>query len=237
MPKTDAIEVITFDLDNTLWDVGHTIRRAEQSLRAWLLEHTPSTLEIYASDAVQGIRADVVAQNPGQQHDLSFLRTEVLRACMLATGMGPTQAQETAEAAFGVFFVGRNDVVFFDHALRILDELSQNYRLFALTNGNADIQRVGIGRFFEGTVSSADVGASKPDPAMFNAVLARAGVSATSAVHIGDHLADDILGGNRAGMHTIWFNRDGAFANSGESQPSAEVQSLDALPGSIATLT
>ena len=119
----------------------------------------------------------------------------------------------------------------------MLSDLSQEYRLFALTNGNADIHRVGIGQFFEGAISSADVGASKPDPAMFNAALSQSGVSAPGAVHIGDHLYDDILGANRAGMHSIWFNRDGAYDNDGESKPSAEVQSLSALPDSIARLS
>lgn len=237
MRKVNSIQVITFDLDNTLWDVGQTIRRAEKSLRQWMQDNTPGALEVYASDAVEGIRADVVARSPSQRHDLSFLRTEVLRSCMLESGLGESQAKASAEAAFDVFFAGRNKVVFFDNALKVLNDLSQGYRLFALTNGNADIHRVGIGQFFEGAVSSADVGASKPDPAMFSAVLTQAKVTAAEAVHIGDHLSDDILGANRAGMHSIWFNRDGAYDNDGETQPSAEVQSLSALPISIAGLS
>lgn len=237
MPRAESIQVVTFDLDNTLWDVGHTIRRAEKSLREWMHNNTPGALEVYASEAVEGIRSDVVARNPGLRHDLSFLRTEVLRSCMLESGFSTGRAQEFAEAAFDVFFVSRNDVCFFDDALTVLSDLSQEYRLFALTNGNADIHRVGIGQFFEGAISSADVGASKPDPAMFNAALSQAGVSAPGAVHIGDHLYDDILGANRAGMHSIWFNRDGAYDNDGESKPSAEVQSLSALPDSIARLS
>ena len=237
MRKVNSIQVITFDLDNTLWDVGQTIRRAEKSLRQWMQDNTPSALEVYTSDAVEGIRADVVARCPSQRHDLSFLRTEVLRSCMLESGLGESQAKASAEAAFDVFFAGRNEVVFFDNALKVLNDLSQGYRLFALTNGNADIHRVGIGQFFEGAVSSADVGASKPDPAMFSAVLTQAKVTAAEAVHIGDHLSDDILGANRAGMHSIWFNRDGAYDNDGETQPSAEVQSLSALPISIAGLS
>lgn len=236
MPKADPIQVVTFDLDNTLWDVGQTIRRAEQSLRQWMQNNTPGALEVYASDAIEGIRADVVARNPSHRHDLSFLRTEMLRSCMLESGLSQQQAQESAQAAFDVFFVGRNDVVFFHDALKVLENLSQEYRLFALTNGNADIQRVGIGQYFTGAVSSADVGASKPDPAMFSAVLSQAKVPAAQAVHIGDHLSDDILGANRAGMHSIWFNRDGAYENDGSSKPSAEVQSLSALPNSIAQL-
>lgn len=236
VPSSNSIEVVTFDLDNTLWDVGLTITRAEKNLRNWMLGNTPAALEIYTSDAMADIRGEVVERYPDQRHDLTFLRIQVLQSCMQRSGLNPHQAQKTAEAAFEVFFEGRNDVVFFQDALTVLEGLSQRYRLFALTNGNANIDRVGIGEFFEGAVSSADVGASKPDPKMFNAVLDQAAVPASKAVHIGDHLSDDILGANRVGMHSIWFNRDGAYANDGESMPSAEVQQLADLPRSIADL-
>ena len=40
------IKLVTFDLDNTLWDVMKTIVRAEKMLRAWLSENTPDALDI-----------------------------------------------------------------------------------------------------------------------------------------------------------------------------------------------
>ena len=98
---------------------------------------------------------------------------------MLESGLEEVDALSAASRAFDVFFLGRNQVVFYDGALEVLQNLSQRYRLFALTNGNANIDRVGIGGYFEGAVSSADVGASKPDLKMFHAVLNRAGVAET----------------------------------------------------------
>ena len=230
------IELITFDLDNTLWDVTQTIIRAEQSLRQWMQENTSDALAIYASDAVDGIRQGVLNQFPEKRHDLSFLRTQVLYQCMLESGLEEVDALSAASRAFDVFFLGRNQVVFYDGALEVLQNLSQRYRLFALTNGNANIDRVGIGGYFEGAVSSADVGASKPDLKMFHAVLNRAGVAANRAVHIGDHLSDDILGANNAGMLSIWYNHNGAFTNDSASAPSGVVHKLSELPESIESL-
>jgi putative hydrolase of the HAD superfamily len=236
MKQATQIELVTFDLDNTLWDVSQTIVRAEQSLRQWMQANTADALTVYTSNGIGDIRQRVLDQYPDKHHDLSFLRTQILYECMLASGLAKQDAASAASRAFDVFFVGRNEVVFYDGALDVLANLSQRYRLFALTNGNANIDRVGIGKYFEGAVSSADVGASKPDPKMFSAVLSRAGVAAHQAVHIGDHLSDDILGANNAGMLSLWYNHNGAFTNDSESVPSAEVHRLSQLPATIASL-
>ena len=234
--QTAQIELVTFDLDNTLWDVTQTIVRAEQSLRRWMQENTADALTVYTSDAIGDIRESVLEQHPDKRHDLSFLRTRILYECMLASGLAKSDAASAASQAFDVFFIGRNEVIFYDGALEVLANLSQHYRLFALTNGNANIERVGISKYFEGAVSSADVGASKPDPKMFRTVLDRAGVAANQAVHIGDHLSDDILGANNAGMLSLWYNHNGEFANDSASMPSGEVHRLSELPETIANL-
>jgi putative hydrolase of the HAD superfamily len=71
---------------------------------------------------------------------------------------------------------------------------------------------------------------------MFRTVLTRAGVPAHQAVHIGDHLSDDILGANNAGMLSLWYNHNGEFANDSASVPSGEVHRLSDLPRMIANL-
>ena len=231
-----SIDLVTFDLDNTLWDVMQTITGAEKLLRDWMAEQTPAALAVYASEQIAGIREQVLVTHAEKRHDLSFLRIQVLRQCMIAANMSPADAEENANQAFAVFFAGRNDVVFYPNALETLEILSQHYTLFALTNGNADIERVGIGRFFSGAVSSADVGASKPDQQMFTAVLTKADVQAARAVHIGDHLSDDVFGANRAGMRTIWFNHERQATNNTDHEPTAEAHALADLPDLIASL-
>ena len=151
--------------------------------------------------------------------------------------MTPEDAEENAIQAFEVFFAARNDVAFYPNAIKTLEILSQRYALYALTNGNANIDRAGIGNFFSGAVSSADVGASKPDNEMFISVLTKAGVVPERAVHIGDHLSDDIFGANRAGMRSIWFNHEGQSINDTDHQPTAEARELIQLPDIIARLS
>lgn len=231
--QNKQIEVVTLDLDNTLWDVEATIIVAEKNMRLWMRDNVPDALEIYKSEAAAEIRSKVVADNPTQIHDLTFLRIEVLFRIIAASGVASRQARSFAEEAFAVFFKGRNNVAFFPGALEMLDLLSQRYRLFSLTNGNADVEQVGIARFLAGAVSSADVGASKPSRQMFDAALNKAGVGADQCIHIGDHLTDDIEGANNAGMHSLWVNMTQHVRSESDAQANIEVTSLAALPQAL----
>ena len=67
---------------------------------------------------------------------------------------------------------------------------------------------------------SAEVGKRKPSPAIFEAALAQAGVSAAEAVMVGDRLREDVAGAQAVGMSAIqatWFADD----DSGLATPDA----------------
>ena len=227
------IKVVTLDLDNTLWDIEATKIIAEKNMRLWMRDNVPKALAIYKSYSTSEIRGKVLADNPTQIHNLTFLRVEVLFQVIKASGVAGAQARIFAKEAFAVFFKGRNNVVFFPGALEMLELLSHRYKLFSLTNGNADVEQVGIAKFLAGAVSSADVGASKPSREMFEAVINKAGVNADQCIHVGDHLTDDIEGANNAGMHTIWVNMTHHASADNEAKADIEVTSLAALPKAI----
>ena len=136
---------ISFDLDNTLWDVDQIIIRAEQSMRDWMREHTPDAYVAYTPEVIQPIRERVMRKHAHAATDLSFLRTELLYELMRQTGYGHAEARAQAKRAFEVFFEGRNTIEFFPGALDAIRTLAEDYRLLALTNGNADIHRAGLG--------------------------------------------------------------------------------------------
>ena len=233
------VRLITFDLDNTLWDVEQVVGRAEHAMRRWLGEHAPETLDAYQGEGILERRKTLVETRPELRHDLSALRIAVLEQCARETGLGTRQAQRLAEQAFDVFMVGRHDVEYFEGALDTLSILARDYQLAALTNGNAAIERLGLDRFFEFGITAADAGASKPQPHMFEMALRRSGVAAEHAVHIGDHLVDDIAGAAGVGMRTVLVEikdhrplHDDAQAGS----PDHRVDRLEALPAIIAAL-
>ncbi len=237
MPRTMAdIRLVTFDLDNTLWDVGTVIRHAENAMAVWLDEAVPGYRPLMTPETIQEIRQALVDAEPTLGHDVSRLREAVLQAGMRRLGMTEAAAREQARAAFLVFFEARQQVVFFEHALETLARLAERYQLAALTNGNAHIGRIGLTKYFSFAFASADVSASKPAPDIFHAALDRAGVRANESIHIGDHLVDDIHGAGRVGMHTIWVNRAGNDRSHGtetHTQPTEVVDCLSQLPEAV----
>ena len=228
------IRLITFDLDNTLWDVGEVIRGAERAMYARLDESAPGYRALMTPEKVQEVRQAVVAADPDLGHDVSRLREAVLYEGMRQLGLPEDAARERAKDAFLVFFEARQQVVFFEHALETLARLSERYQLAALTNGNAHIGRIGLEKYFSFAFASADVSASKPAPDIFHAALDRAGVRANESIHIGDNLVDDIHGAGSVGMHTIWVNlADDAAAVEMHTQPSQVVDCLSQLPDAV----
>ncbi len=227
------LQLITLDLDNTLWDVDSIIIKAEGELLKWLGEHVPDSLQHYQGERLDEIRAAVFAEFHHQAHDLSFMRTQVLYEVIRRTGMQDREARQRAQQAFEVFFEGRNRVVFFPGALDMLEDLSRRFNIYALTNGNANIEKAGLSGYLSGAYSSADVGAKKPHPDMFHAPLTELDLHPQQAVHIGDHLVDDIHGANAVGMHSIWVNLTEHYRSDNDSTPTREVADLSAVAQAV----
>lgn len=226
------IRLVTFDLDNTLWAVDGVIRRAEAALNAWLDQHAPAYNRLDARQKV-AIREAIVAADPAIVHDISRLRETILRETCEHCGYGTERAAELAAGAFEEFLDWRHRIDFFPNAVEVLAELAERYTLAALTDGNADFERLGLDRYFAFGYCAADVGAKKPDPKMFERALARSGVRPEEAVHIGDNPIADIQGAAAAGMASIWVNLVGA-----EEVPAATatVTRLEDLPAAVARL-
>jgi putative hydrolase of the HAD superfamily len=122
----------------------------------------------------------------------------------------------------------------------LLRALHGSRRLGLITNGAPDLQWTkirgcGIGEFFESITVSGEVGAAKPDPAIFRRALEGMNAEASRSVMIGDTLATDIAGAARAGMRGIWVNVAGATPD-GETRPDRTVRSLGEIPQLIQEL-
>jgi putative hydrolase of the HAD superfamily len=230
------IRLITFDLDNTLWDVGQVIQQAEETMNAWLDTEVPEYRHRIDRDARMELREQVIAELPEASFNVSALREEILYRGMLLCGLEKNQARDHARQAFSTFFEARQQVVFYDNALESLRHLAEHFELAALTNGNADIAMIGLDRYFSFAFSSADVAASKPAPDIFHAALQQAGVSAEESIHVGDNLLDDIHGAGSVGMHTIWIRHADQPESVTHTQPSEVVEHLIDLPEAVARI-
>ena len=209
MTALRGVTALTLDLDDTLWPVRPPLVAAEKTLAGWLAAHAPATAAGTPPAAMLALRAQVAAEHPHWAHDLSAIRLETIRRALRLHGDDPA----LAEAAFEAFFETRHQVTFYDDVLPALERLARRYRLVAVSNGNAEIARVGLGRFFAGSVSARLHGVAKPAASIFHAACAAAGAPPAQVLHLGDDPALDIDGALAAGLHAGWVCRaDGAYA-------------------------
>ena len=196
--------VLSFDLDDTLWAVEPVMIAAEGAMIAWLRERHPQVLGAHDARSLRAMRMRVFEEYPERAHDMTFLRRRALENLFAAAGRPLKHADE----AFEVFFAERNRVKLYDEVAASLERLSGRYRLYALSNGNADLGRCGIAHLFEGHITAISAGAAKPDPRIFARLRDAAQVEASRVLHIGDDPQADVIGAMQAGMQAAWLNRD-----------------------------
>ena len=220
------IRAITLDLDDTLWPVWPTIARAEAVLQAWLAAQAPATAALYAQSGTRKAHRDhICSTRPDLAHDLSAQRRESIRRGLVQAGEDPA----LAETAFEVFFAERQRVDLYADTLPALEYLSSRFAIVALSNGNADVQRVGLGRYFHASVSARDAGVAKPDARIFQRGAQAAGVAPEQVLHIGDDAEMDGVGALAVGMQMAWVNRAGHDWTSVDHTPHLAVTDLGAL--------
>lgn len=215
------VQAIIFDLDNTLWDVGPVILRAEHAMMACLAERYPRILELHTAESMRDLRARMALEHPAMRHDFTWLRKQALRAHAREAGY----PESLAEEVFAVFYRARNEVSLYDDVLPSLSALRRRYRLFAISNGNADLGVIGLSGYFEVSLAARDAGMLKPDPRIFHLLLERAGLEPRQAVHVGDEPEADVEGARQAGVVPVWVNRHGG-AWPRETAPPLAIRSL-----------
>ncbi len=197
------IKAISFDLDDTLWPVAPAIEKAEQALLDWFVEHAPNVANT-GMDGLKAYRDKVWEQMPELAHDFSALRLHAIRSAL----KDHEYPEDLAHAGFAAFFAARNQVTLFKPVLPVLAELQKTYRLAALTNGNADIEEIGIGQFFDVHVRAAQVGAAKPDRQIFQHLISTLDLQPDQILHVGDSLEHDVAGAQAVGMPCVWLTAE-----------------------------
>ena len=205
-----TIKSISFDLDDTLWPLMPNIVEAEKTTNEWIKENFPGTAALLGKQDVIEIRDKLIKEDPNLMNQISDLRKLMFYELNIRAGYGKEESENMAEEAFEIYFKGRNAVTFYEGVIETLELLKKNYSLGVITNGNADLQVIGIDNLFDYIFSAADLNAHKPDPVMFEAVINRTGLRAEEICHIGDHPINDVKASLDFGMTPIWFNYEKA---------------------------
>jgi putative hydrolase of the HAD superfamily len=197
------IHALTLDLDDTLWPIAPVIELAEAALQDFLLQHAPAAARRWPLAAMRELREQVAAEHPQLAHDFTAQRRISLQRALSSVGAD----LDLVEPAFRAFIDARHQVELYADVSAALPRLGQGRRLAALTNGNADVHRLGVGEHFGFAISAREHGAAKPDPGIFLAACRRFGLPPAQVLHVGDDPWLDVAGAAGAGLRTCWINR------------------------------
>jgi 2-haloalkanoic acid dehalogenase type II len=197
------VRAIAFDLDNTLWDVEPVLARAEERLSAWLHTNCPRLTASLSSEDMRRARAQLASREPHNAHDMTYLRLTALRQHAREHGYDDSLASQ----AFEVFLAARNEVQVYADVAPALARLGSRYALASLSNGNADLKRIGLDHVFAVSLNAQQIGAAKPQRRCFERLTAELHLSAAEVVYVGDDPLLDVVAARQAGLPTAWMNR------------------------------
>jgi 2-haloalkanoic acid dehalogenase type II len=221
---TLPIRAITLDLDDTLWPIEPVMLRAEAQLEDWMKTHCPQVAAAFPIPAMRALREQTYLDHPHLAHDFTALRKISLRQAFSPHGLD----EEWVERAFGVFYSARNEVECYVDAIPALEQLAQRWPLVSISNGNADLERIGLKRFFQFSLTAREHGVAKPHADIFHSACRRLGLPPGEVLHVGDDPILDVVGAHQAGMRTAWINRTGA-AWTHEATPEIQLTHLGEL--------
>jgi putative hydrolase of the HAD superfamily len=194
---------VAFDLDNTLWDIGPVIERAEARLRAWLSAHCPRIPERVSIEEMRAAREALALEEPHNAHDFTYLRLVSLARHARECGYD----EDVAHRAFEVFFAARNELELFTDVRAGLERLRSRFPLATLSNGNADLARIGLAEFFVVSLNARQIGVGKPHPHCFERLARDLRLHPRNIVYVGDDPVLDVEAARAAGLSTVWVNR------------------------------
>ncbi|MEP6484083.1 MAG: HAD-IA family hydrolase [Rudaea sp.] len=219
-----GIRAITLDLDDTLWPIAPVMTRAEERLDAWLQQHCPRAAVNYPIHAMRELRDRIAQENPHVSHDFTAQRKLSLQAALLPHGYEDSHVDD----AFTEFYAARNEIDCYPDSWAALERLAARYPLISITNGNADLERIGMMHFFQHAITARGCGVAKPDAQIFKVACDKLVMRADEILHVGDDPHLDVIGAHRAGLRTAWINRTGA-AWSHDIEPDVVVHDLGML--------
>ncbi|MEV5750228.1 HAD family hydrolase [Actinoallomurus sp. NPDC052308] len=238
------IRAVFFDLDATLVDYDRaawhaTVRRVCAALTADAPHiHPDRVFDAYtgAYAAHLGGAEGIIARSAGGSAEARAIWGELWQRALSACGY---ESESLAGRALDLYTRDRRGSYrLFDDVAEVLVALRERVDVLAVvTNGPGDAQRdkmaaTGLDRRFDEIVVSAEVGAAKPEKAIFDLAIRRLGVEPESVWHVGDSLTTDVLGAQNARLGAdVWLNRGGVTRRPGDPAPTHEIATLREVPG------
>ncbi|MFC7073949.1 HAD family hydrolase [Halovenus rubra] len=215
-----AVEAVVFDIDGTLCEY----------------ERSTATLLPLAFDRA-GVEPFFSSQEYVERYE-TFLEDsddvdDHREACFTDIAQEKGRDPETARAVARAYAAERDHtrIGWLDGAQELLDNLTGEYRLAAVTNGGPGMQSQKLETLgidcFETVVHAGYDTAAKPDPEPFETALSAVNTDPEQAIYVGNSLQADVVGAHNAGISAAWI------ANGETTDPTPTPEYVLESPGDL----
>ena len=223
--KFPDVTVISFDLDDTLWNGTEVLIKAEKAMMEWIQLNVPKVMDL-SREEMRDKKIKFVKSNPHLKYQVSGVRQKFLHS--LFEEFDIPAAEKYSHQCFDAFYQARQKVTLFQGVEDVLTDLKKDFQLISLTNGNADIELVGLKSYFDLSLNGENFSKPKPDPEMFEYALQQLNAKPDQILHVGDHPNHDMLGAFEVGMRTCWL-KDGTRQWDQEFEPDIKIEHIKEL--------
>ncbi|XWY21482.1 HAD-IA family hydrolase [Bisgaard Taxon 45] len=221
-------KLISFDLDDTLYDNSDVIRLAEENfIEKVKLE---SQLAISAEEW-RVWKNRIEKHHPVLCEDVVAWRIETLHQLLAHYQKSAGEIERVCQQAMALFVEWRHKIDVPTQSQQVLNLLKKKYPLVAITNGNVAPQRIGLSQF-DLVLRGGEQGRAKPHQDLFHQTAQQFGLQPYEILHVGDNLITDVQGAIQADCQAVWINLSGkALRDFPEAtlMPTLEITDLQQL--------
>jgi len=218
--RLTQIKAISFDLDDTLYSNKPVMQGIEKKMVAYfsqltILKHSLNNCMSDHSKLLDGhfwshFRRQAILKQPDVAHDVVQARLVSYQLGFKSLGLAENVARQQAQAAVDYFIELRSDFTVPEQSTKLLANLSENYALIAISNGNVDTKALGISQYFQhiyhaGWQTNGSLLKQKPASDMFALACQQLAIKPSELLHVGDCGYADIQGALLAGCQAAWL--------------------------------
>ena len=197
----EKIKVISFDLDNTLYDNSPVIKKAEKQSQQYLSKEFVKQDKIFDVDQFISVRKSLIKNNNIAFDNLTYLRQE----CLKQVCMNLQNSAHIVKKATEIFIDLRQEAEIPLEINYMIEEFSKRFILVSMTNGNCDAENLSVGKYFKKNYSPQQGYRAKPHTEMYKKVISDFEIKPEELLHIGDEEKSDGMGASQAGCYFYLF--------------------------------
>lgn len=200
--SAQSIKLVSFDLDDTLYDNKPVIAAAESACHDFLQQQFLQQSVSFDYAVFQQIRRRLLTSDDPKMENMSFFRQQaLLEFCHTLD-----HKERIADEAFDVFIKARCDVSIPPAIVQMLRCLAKNFQLVSITNGNCDVAQLVIADYFSKNYSPVNGYRAKPHPQMVSTAIKDFDLEPQQVLHVGDSKSKDGLAAKRANTNFLLFS-------------------------------